>query len=403
MPPILDNSFREVIESLIDIRAKAIFDEFLNVSEQIVGDTAGFTNHLITTTGNPHSVNKTDVGLGNVDNTSDLDKPVSALQQIYVAGSNSNVNLLLNGKFLNRRDWLIAGNVNKPDGYYFAGQWFVSHANPTDTFDFNFSRMSTSGTTIKDTVTITPNVVNSPAGSLYGIHQIIEDLSRFQPGTVVTLSFDIYINDTGSVPPTPVTVALEPWINGHAANKTISTSISTAALDVDTLHHISIPLTIPNWYPTFDFNSNTGSPTYSYFHSHDNSGLVTKILLPAGIQFTLADVKLEVGTVETPIIYDRVYDENKMKRYYESGHVLRRANGNTSGYPFSDCTVKFAVDKRIEPTITFLSEDLSIGSRLNTHREINIDSFAEDSLYDSAVIAGVRHRFHWAASAEFVY
>lgn len=32
-------------------------------------------------TGNPHSVTATDVGLGNVDNTSDLDKPVSTIQQ----------------------------------------------------------------------------------------------------------------------------------------------------------------------------------------------------------------------------------------------------------------------------------------------------------------------------------
>jgi len=34
------------------------------------------------TTGNPHNTTKSDVGLSNVDNTSDADKPVSAAQQI---------------------------------------------------------------------------------------------------------------------------------------------------------------------------------------------------------------------------------------------------------------------------------------------------------------------------------
>lgn len=39
------------------------------------------TAHRNTVTGNPHNVLKSDVGLGNVDNTSDLDKPVSTAQQ----------------------------------------------------------------------------------------------------------------------------------------------------------------------------------------------------------------------------------------------------------------------------------------------------------------------------------
>lgn len=38
-------------------------------------------NHSQLTTGNPHSVTKSDVGLGNVNNTSDAEKPVSTAQQ----------------------------------------------------------------------------------------------------------------------------------------------------------------------------------------------------------------------------------------------------------------------------------------------------------------------------------
>ena len=38
-------------------------------------------NHIAQTVGNPHNVTKSDVGLGNVDNTADLDKPISNLTQ----------------------------------------------------------------------------------------------------------------------------------------------------------------------------------------------------------------------------------------------------------------------------------------------------------------------------------
>ena len=45
---------------------------------------ANFTEvytHANTVAGNPHSVTKSEVGLGNVDNTSDVNKPVSTAQQ----------------------------------------------------------------------------------------------------------------------------------------------------------------------------------------------------------------------------------------------------------------------------------------------------------------------------------
>ena len=39
------------------------------------------TDHRLETSGNPHSVNKTDLSLGNVDNTSDVNKPISTASQ----------------------------------------------------------------------------------------------------------------------------------------------------------------------------------------------------------------------------------------------------------------------------------------------------------------------------------
>lgn len=43
-------------------------------------------DHSQLTTGNPHNVTKTDVGLGNVDNTSDADKPISTATQTALNG-----------------------------------------------------------------------------------------------------------------------------------------------------------------------------------------------------------------------------------------------------------------------------------------------------------------------------
>lgn len=48
---------------------------------QISLDKANIANHIINKT-NPHSVTKSQIGLGNVDNTSDVNKPVSTATQI---------------------------------------------------------------------------------------------------------------------------------------------------------------------------------------------------------------------------------------------------------------------------------------------------------------------------------
>ena len=47
---------------------------------------ASAANAHITNTSNPHSVTKTQVGLGNVDNTSDVNKPISTATQTALDG-----------------------------------------------------------------------------------------------------------------------------------------------------------------------------------------------------------------------------------------------------------------------------------------------------------------------------
>lgn len=53
-------------------------------------DRTNYNNHL-TNTNNPHSVTKTQVGLGNVDNTSDANKPISTATQTALNGKQDNL------------------------------------------------------------------------------------------------------------------------------------------------------------------------------------------------------------------------------------------------------------------------------------------------------------------------
>ena len=61
---------------------------------QTEGNLSNAVSHSQATSGNPHSVTKVDVGLGNVDNTTDSNKPVSTLQQTALDGKeNANANI----------------------------------------------------------------------------------------------------------------------------------------------------------------------------------------------------------------------------------------------------------------------------------------------------------------------
>lgn len=52
-------------------------------------------DHSQLTEGNPHNVTKTEIGLGNVDNTSDLDKPISTVTQVELDKKIESVNEIL--------------------------------------------------------------------------------------------------------------------------------------------------------------------------------------------------------------------------------------------------------------------------------------------------------------------
>lgn len=73
-------------------------------------------DHSQVVSGNPHQVTKTDVGLGNVDNTSDLNKPISTPQQTAI---NEVLKFISTGVMINLFDKTFGANgtyINASDG-----------------------------------------------------------------------------------------------------------------------------------------------------------------------------------------------------------------------------------------------------------------------------------------------
>ncbi len=80
-----------------DAKDKALrFEQFLERQKQITDDIAALAAH-IADVANPHSTTKTQVGLGNVDNTSDANKPVSTAQQTALDLKANSANPTLTG------------------------------------------------------------------------------------------------------------------------------------------------------------------------------------------------------------------------------------------------------------------------------------------------------------------
>lgn len=77
--------------------------------------TTAFNNHINNKL-NPHEVTKDQVGLGNVDNTSDKNKPVSTAQQIAIDGTGHTLNIANNKIQLVDAKGTVLSQVDLPEG-----------------------------------------------------------------------------------------------------------------------------------------------------------------------------------------------------------------------------------------------------------------------------------------------
>lgn len=83
--PIADNLTTEDAETALSAKMGKYLKNLLDTT------TAGFTSHS-ERTDNPHSVTKTQVGLGNVDNTADANKNVATAKKLYTSRKINGVN-----------------------------------------------------------------------------------------------------------------------------------------------------------------------------------------------------------------------------------------------------------------------------------------------------------------------
>lgn len=111
------------IYSLINL-ATASNDGLMSKSDysKLSGIEAGANKYVHPGSGtNPHGTTKSDVGLGNVDNTSDMDKPVSTAQQEKFTELNSNLSQLSYSDVAGGKNIVFGvsyGHINS-SGYYF--------------------------------------------------------------------------------------------------------------------------------------------------------------------------------------------------------------------------------------------------------------------------------------------
>lgn len=82
---------------------------------QIATNTSTISSH-ISNTSNPHEVTKAQVGLGNVDNTSDLNKPISTATQTALNGKQETLVSGTNIKTINNESILGSGNIDIQGG-----------------------------------------------------------------------------------------------------------------------------------------------------------------------------------------------------------------------------------------------------------------------------------------------
>lgn len=105
-------------------------------------DASSFTSH-ISNRSNPHSVTKTQLGLGNVDNTADIDKPISTavqsaldtkVSQVWVNGASvvSENKATIQIKTINSQSILGTGNINISGG---SSSWDDLSDKPFDSID----------------------------------------------------------------------------------------------------------------------------------------------------------------------------------------------------------------------------------------------------------------------------
>ena len=83
-------NYKTSTDNAISGLSDTVSDNYIELDGKISDNATAINNHIANTS-NPHEVTKAQVGLGNVDNTSDLNKPISTATQTALNGISGNL------------------------------------------------------------------------------------------------------------------------------------------------------------------------------------------------------------------------------------------------------------------------------------------------------------------------
>lgn len=271
-------------------------------------------DHSQITTGNPHNLDKTDIGLGSVDNTSDLNKPVSTavLAALNLKADTASVNSLSSS-------YREAYTIKFDGGLFFIGYYDYGHT--------TFTKLPTIPN-VDDKMNIFIEIDTSPSGGYYGELIHAEDYTSF--GLLLT-EVGNYIQPTissNSIFSVEFRICTEPYSVFNAitvgyVTSTIVTELHPASIrgtvagfsDYDLKSMLE---TIPTEYAKKDSPTFTGTPsaTTAPVETNDDQIATTAFVKSVVTSFTSVS-----PSTETPLSPTNSGDVGTATEYAKGDHA----------------------------------------------------------------------------------
>jgi hypothetical protein len=272
----ITHSNRSILDLITESFTTALKTAYDSTVTWISTNGAIILSHL-SNTSNPHNVTKTQVGLSNVDNTSDVDKPVSTATQTEIDATNTAFNDFVTVDYINdlnaKQDSLVSGtNIKTIESFSILGSGNLPILDRDNVYIFNDLISSTAlqpliGSAIS-TGTFAQNTTNFSANS-FGVcrttksatansgYRVMSDVNairikggeiyrqRFCPLLFTTATRRMGFHDATSVTDAVDGVYAEYTLNGNLVlkasnNSTRTTTSVVATLSLNTWYTIEI-------------------------------------------------------------------------------------------------------------------------------------------------------------------
>lgn len=341
--------------------------------------TQGELNAHMADVANSHAVTKAQVGLGNADNTSDLDKPVSTAAQTVLNNKvsktgdtmtgNLNVPSLNGGQLAGTRNKIINGKMEVAQ----LGASFVNVTNTArtlDRFQWNTAGVTSQVTVSQSTdapntdfqyslrATVTTAAASIAAEGATAVYQVIEGFNvRDLIGRPFVLSFWVRSSKTGvhcasfHSSNSDRSFVMEYTIAVANTWEFKTVSVSAGLITAGTWNWGTGAGLLIRWSLAVGTTRHTGSPNSWQVGQFWGTANQVNCLDTIDNIFAITGVQLEVGSVATPFEHRLIGQELALcERYYQSGTFA-----NCVGVQFGSdyfTSIDLGVAMRSQPTVT---------------------------------------------------